>query len=54
MPNLKINEAPLLPDVTGIERIPTGGRGNFSTSVDQIKDFVKVAFNANYNTDVVQ
>ena len=40
MPNLKINEAPLLPNLTGIERIPTGGRGDFSTDVDQIKDFV--------------
>lgn len=40
MPNLKINEAPLLPDLTGIERIPTGGRGDLATSTAQIKSFV--------------
>ena len=40
MPNLKINEAPLLPNLTGIERIPTGGRGDFTTSVDQFSTHV--------------
>ena len=54
MPNLKINEAPLLPNLTGIERIPTGGRGDYSTSVDQIKEFTKADVQATIDTEVAQ
>lgn len=54
MPNLKINEAPLLPDLIGIERIPTGGRGDYTTSTDQIKEFVKADVQAIIDTEVSQ
>ena len=54
MPNLKINEAPLLPDLTGIERIPTGGRGDYTTSVDQIKAYTLIDAQNSLNTEVAQ
>lgn len=40
MSTLRISDAPLLPDVDGTEKIPTGGRGDYTISVDQIKDHI--------------
>lgn len=40
MSTLRISDAPLLPDVDGTEKIPTGGRGDYAISVDQIKDHI--------------
>lgn len=40
MSTLRISDAPLLPDVNGTEKIPTGGRGDYAISVDQIKDHI--------------
>lgn len=40
MSTLRISDAPLLPDVEGTEKIPTGGRGDYAISVDQIKDHI--------------
>lgn len=41
MSTLRIKDAPLLPNVDGSEKIPTGGRGDYSVSVDQIKTFAQ-------------
>jgi len=40
MSTLRISDAPLLPNVEGTEKIPTGGRGDYAISVDQIKDHI--------------
>ena len=40
MSTLRISDAPLLPDVDGTEKIPTGGRGDYAISVDQIKGHI--------------
>ena len=40
MSTLRISDAPLIPDVDGTEKIPTGGRGDYAISVDQIKDHI--------------
>lgn len=40
MSTLRIKDAPLLPDVNGTEKIPTGGRGDYAISVDQIKGHI--------------
>lgn len=40
MSKLRIKDAPLLPDVNGTEKIPTGGRGDYTISVDQIKNHI--------------
>lgn len=40
MSTLRISDAPLLPDVDGTEKLPTGGRGDYAISVDQIKDHI--------------
>ena len=42
MADLRIVDAPLLPTVKGTEKIPTGGEGNFSLSVNQVADFAKL------------
>lgn len=42
MADLRIVDAPLLSTVKGTEKIPTGGEGNFSVSVDQVADFAKL------------
>lgn len=34
MSTLRISDAPLLPDVNGTEKIPTGGRGDFVDIVE--------------------
>lgn len=39
MSTLRISDAPLLPDVNGTEKIPTGGRGDYAVSIDQLKTF---------------
>ena len=41
MADLRIVDAPLLSIVKGTEKIPTGGEGNFSVSVNQVADFAK-------------
>lgn len=41
MSKLRIKDAQLLPNVNGTEKIPTGGRGDYAVSVDQIKDYVR-------------
>jgi len=41
MSTLRISDAPLLPNVNGTEKIPTGGRGDYAISVDQIKTFAQ-------------
>lgn len=40
MSKLRISDAPLLPNVDGTEKIPTGGRGDYAVSIDQIKDHI--------------
>lgn len=40
MSKLRISDAPLLPNVNGSEKIPTGGRGDYAISVGQIKDHI--------------
>lgn len=42
MADLRIVDAPLLSTVKGTEKIPTGGEGNFSISVNQVADFAKL------------
>lgn len=42
MADLRIVDAPLLSTVKGTEKIPTGGEGNFSVSVNQVADFTKL------------
>ena len=42
MADLRIVDAPLLSTVKGTEKIPTGGEGNFSVSIDQVADFAKL------------
>ena len=42
MADLRIVDAPLLSTVNGTEKIPTGGEGNFSVSVNQVADFAKL------------
>lgn len=42
MADLRIVDAPLLSIVKGTEKIPTGGEGNFSVSVNQVADFAKL------------
>lgn len=42
MADLRIVDAPLLSTVKGTEKIPTGGEGNFSVSVNQVADFAKL------------
>lgn len=42
MSTLRISDAPLLPDVNGTEKIPTGGRGDYAVSIDQIKNFAHI------------
>lgn len=42
MADLRIVDAPLLYTVKGTEKIPTGGEGNFSVSVNQVADFAKL------------
>ena len=42
MADLRIVDAPLLSTVKGNEKIPTGGEGNFSVSVNQVADFAKL------------
>jgi hypothetical protein len=37
---MKIQDLPLLPSINGNEKIPTGGFGNYATSINQIKDVV--------------
>ncbi len=41
MSTLRISDAPLIPDVNGTEKIPTGGRGDYAVSVDQLKTFAQ-------------
>jgi len=41
MSTLRISDAPLLPDVNGTEKIPTGGRGDYTVSIDQIKEYTR-------------
>lgn len=41
---LRIKDAPQLPNILGTEKIPTGGRGNFSASIDQIKEYTLATF----------
>ena len=41
MSTLRIKDAPLLPDVDGSEKIPTGGRGDLAISMDQVKTFAQ-------------
>jgi len=38
--SLQISGADLLPNISGNEKIPTGGRGNFVTTPDQLKAFI--------------
>ena len=42
MADLRIVDAPLLLTVKGTEKLPTGGEGNFSVSIDQVADFAKL------------
>lgn len=42
MADLRIVDAPLLSTVKGTEKLPTGGEGNFSVSVNQVADFAKL------------
>lgn len=42
MADLRIVDAPLLSTVKGTEKLPTGGEGNFSVSVNQVVDFAKL------------
>lgn len=42
MADLRIVDAPLLSTVKGTEKLPTGGEGNFSVSIDQVADFAKL------------
>ena len=42
MADLRIVDSPLLSTVKGTEKIPTGGEGNFSVSVNQVADFAKL------------
>lgn len=42
MADLRIVDAPLLSTVKGTEKLPTGGEGNFSVSVNQVADFTKL------------
>jgi len=37
---LRIEDAALLPDVDGTEKIPTGGRGDLAVTTEQIKDYM--------------
>lgn len=41
MSTLRISDAPLLPDVNGTEKIPTGGRGDYAVTIDQLKTFAQ-------------
>ena len=41
MSTLRISDAPLLPNVNGTEKIPTGGRGDYAVSIDQIKEYTR-------------
>lgn len=43
LPTLKIKDVPLLSSLTGTEKIPTGGRGNFTTNPDQLAAFFNTA-----------
>lgn len=52
MSNLKIKDAPLLPALLGSEKIPTGGRGNFTTSADQLKDYIAKDLQVNVDAEV--
>ena len=52
MSNLKIKDAPLLPTLLGSEKIPTGGRGNFTTSADQLKDYIAKDLQVNVDAEI--
>lgn len=41
MSTLRIKDAPLLPNVDGSEKIPTGGKGDYSVTLDQVKTFTR-------------
>lgn len=41
MSKLRIKDAPLLPNVDGTEKIPTGGKGDYSVSIEQLKVFAQ-------------
>lgn len=41
MSKLRISDAPLLPNVNGSEKIPTGGRGDLAISMEQVKTFAQ-------------
>lgn len=41
MSTLRISDAPLLPNVEGTEKIPTGGRGDYAVSLNQVKTFTQ-------------
>ena len=41
MSKLRIKDAPLLQDVDGTEKIPTGGKGDYSVTVEQLKVFAQ-------------
>lgn len=41
MSTLRIKDAPLLPSIDGSEKIPTGGKGDFSVTLDQVKTFAR-------------
>ena len=54
MADLRIVDSPLIPkvDITGLEKIPTGGSGNYSISLDGVADYAKESLDLANKTDV--
>lgn len=55
MADLRIVDAPLIPkvDITGLEKIPTGGSGNCSISLDGIAEYTQESLDLADKTDVL-
>lgn len=61
MANKKIKDLSLLETVSGTEILPTGGKGDFGVTINQLKDFIRtkqthqnVTQNIEYNTEFVK
>lgn len=54
MADLRIVDAPEIPteDITGEEKLPTGGNGNYSISLDSLADYTKTKKDLADNTTV--
>ena len=54
MADLRIVDAPEIPteDITGEEKLPTGGSGNYSISLDSLADYTKTKKDLVDNTSV--